>query len=150
MPNAYTLKYSIAISCQLQSDFGCNKRSGPIQTYNIESKLNLRKAFLISYVTHVNLKTHHLFCPTTQKTNICISDSIQTTFFYLGRLMKKLADDQCSSITNGSISSIPNMYIQPSTTVVDWPEIRYLMEVSTMVYICRYCVFTWWDKIENI
>ena len=35
------------------------------------------------------------------------------------------------------------MYIQPFTTVVDWPEIGCFMEVSTMFYICRYCVFTW-------
>ena len=37
------------------------------------------------------------------------------------------------------------MYIQPFTTVVDYPEIGCLMEVhvSTMFYICRYCVFTW-------
>ncbi len=45
------------------------------------------------------------------------------TFFYLERFL--------------------NMYIQPFSTVVDWAEIWYLMEVSTMFYICRYCVFTW-------
>ncbi len=26
---------------------------------------------------------------------------------------------------------------------MDWPEIWSLMEVSTIFYICRYCVFTW-------
>ena len=31
------------------------------------------------------------------------SDSMQTTFFYLERLAKKLADDRCSSIPKGSI-----------------------------------------------
>ena len=35
------------------------------------------------------------------------------------------------------------MYIQPFTTIVDWREIWRLMEVSTMFYIRRYCVFTW-------
>ena len=68
---------------------------------------------------------------------------MQTTSFYLGRFLKKLADDQCSSITKGSIYHINHMYIQPFTTVVDWPEIRCLREVSAMFYICRYCVFTW-------
>ncbi len=36
-----------------------------------------------------------------------------------------------------------HMYMQPFTTVKDWPEIGCLMEVSSMFYICRYCVFTW-------
>ena len=31
---------------------------------------------------------------------------------------------------------------------MDWPEIRCLREVSTMFYICRYCVFTWDGSIE--
>ena len=42
-------------------------------------------------------------CPTKLKSSICISDFIQTIFFYLGRFLKKLADDQCSSITKSSI-----------------------------------------------
>ena len=63
-----------------------------------------------------------------------------------GRFLKKLADDQCSSLTKGSIFHIKNMYIQPSTTVVDWPEMWHLMKVSAMFYICRYCTFTWWGR----
>ncbi len=68
-----------------------------------------------------------------------------TTLFYLGRFLKKLADDKFSSITKDSIYHIEHMYIQHFPTVVDWPwpEIGCLMEVSTMFYICRYCVFTW-------
>ena len=61
---------------------------------------------------------------------------MQTTFFYLERFLKKLADDQCSSITKGSSYHIKHMYIQPFTKLVDWPEIGCLMEVSTMLYIC--------------
>ncbi len=30
--------------------------------------------------------------------------------------------------------------------VVDWSETGCLMEVSTMFYICRYCVFTCWGR----
>ncbi len=68
---------------------------------------------------------------------------MQTTFFYLGRFLKKLVDDQCSFKTKGSIYHIKHIYIQPFTTVVDWLEIWCLIEVSTMFQICRYCVFTW-------
>ncbi len=30
---------------------------------------------------------------------MCFADYMQTTFFYLGRFLKEIADDQCSSIT---------------------------------------------------
>ncbi len=44
----------------------------------------------------------------------------QTTFFYLEKFLKKLTDDdQCSSITKGSIYHIKYMYIQPFSKVVD-------------------------------
>ena len=66
------------------------------------------------------------------KRSICISDYMQTTFFYLERFLKKPADDQCSCITKDSIYQIKHMYIQPFTTVVDWPEIWRFKEVSTM------------------
>ncbi len=79
---------------------------------------------------------------------MCISDYMQTTFFNRGRFLKKLADDQCFSITKGSIYYIKHMYIQPNlfTTVVDWPEIWRWMEVSTMFHVFRYCVFTWYGR----
>ncbi len=59
---------------------------------------------------------------------------MQATFFYLERFMKKLADDQCSSITRSSTYYIKHMYIHPFTTVVDLPEIGCVMEVSTVFY----------------
>ncbi len=43
---------------------------------------------------------------------MCISDYIQTTFCYLGRFLKKLADDQCTSITKGSIYTMFNFEIR--------------------------------------
>ncbi len=44
---------------------------------------------------------------------------------------------QCS--TKGSIYHIKHMYIQPFTKVVDWPEIRCLMEVHCIYYVlCFY------------
>ncbi len=40
-----------------------------------------------------------LFCSQLKlKHSICISDFMQTTFFYHGRFLKTLANDQCSSI----------------------------------------------------
>ncbi len=71
-------------------------------------------------------------------------------FFYLGRFLKKLADDQYSSITKGSIYCINQMYIQPFTTVVDWSEIGCLMEVFTMFYICRYCILLGMTDLKTV
>ncbi len=66
--------------------------------------------------------------------------------FTLGKFLKKLSDDQCSSITKDSIYHIRHIYVQLFTTVVDWPEIGSLMEVFTMFNSCRYCIFTWWGR----
>ncbi len=77
---------------------------------------------------------------------MCISDHMQGTFFCLGKFLKKLADNQCFSITKGSIYYIKHMYIQPFNTEVDWAEICHLKEVSTMFSICRYCIFTLWKR----
>ncbi len=94
-----------------------------------------------AFLWHHNWTFEEIY-PTKQKHSICISDPMQTTFFYLGRFLKKLADHQCSSITKGSIYHIKHTYIQLFSMEVDWPEIWRLMEVSAMFYICRYCVFT--------
>ncbi len=56
------------------------------------------------------------------------------------------ADDHSSSITKGSIYYIKHMYIQPFSMEVDWQEISHQMDVSTMFYICRCCVFTLWGR----
>ena len=58
-------------------------------------------------------------CVTKQKHSMCISDYMQTTVFNLGRFLKKLADDRCSSITKGSIYHIKPMFIQPFTMDID-------------------------------
>ena len=51
------------------------------------------------------------------------------------------------SITKGSIIPHQALYIQPFTTLVDWPDIGCLMEVSiNMFEICRYCFFIWKHK----
>ncbi len=68
---------------------------------------------------------------------MCISDYIQTTFFfYLGRFLKKLAEDQCSLMitTVATMSNI--MSKQPCTMhgsglTRNWT----LMEVSVVLYL---------------
>ncbi len=65
-------------------------------------------------------------------------------FLWTWRFLKKLTDDQCSSITKGSIYHIKHRSIQPFSMGVDWPEIVHLMEVSIMFNICTYCIFTWY------
>ena len=49
------------------------------------------------------MKVRYLKYKSRSKCSMCISDYIQTTFFYLGKFLKKLADDQCSSTTNASL-----------------------------------------------
>ncbi len=66
------------------------------------------------------------------------------TIYYLclGKFLKKLADEQCSSVTKGSIYHIKHVSIQPFTMGVDWVEIECLMEVSLKFDICTYCIIT--------
>ncbi len=89
--------------------------------------------------------------------SMCISDYMQTTFFYLGRVVKKLADDQCSSITKGSIH-IKQLSIQPFTMGVDWPEIGYLMDIYYVWYlhilhfyfVWQHCASFAWHTINHL
>ena len=69
-----------------------------------------------------------------------------STLICLGKFLKWLDDEQSAFITKGSIYHIKHMYIQPFCMEVDWQEIWHLMDVSTMLYICRYCVFTLWGR----
>ena len=55
----------------------------------------------------------------SKKRSMCILGHIQSTFFFLGKFLKKVTDDQSSSITKGSIYYIEHMSIQPFTAVVD-------------------------------
>ncbi len=94
---------------------------------NKKKKMDLKnqvRLFLMSY-----------FCPTKWKHSICISDFMQTTFLYLERFLKKLVDDQFSSIPfRKAVSSIYETHIH--TTFYhssDLTRIWGLMEVSTNV-----------------
>ncbi len=96
-------------------------------------------------VTNVKLCTNAYFCGSTKyKRSIYISNCMQTTFFYIERFLKKLVDYQFSSITKGSIYHIihyVHAYFYHSSGLTRW-KIWHLMEVYTMFYIYRYCVFT--------
>ncbi len=48
---------------------------------------------------------------------MCFSDFMQATFFNLERFMKKLADDQYSSIAKGSIYHIKHIHTTFTTVV---------------------------------
>ncbi len=74
---------------------------------------------------------------------------MQSTFFNLGRFLKKLVDDWCCSITKGSIYYIKHMFMQPFCMKVVWVEIWCLIEVSIMFYICTYCFFTLWGRVSS-
>ncbi len=50
---------------------------------------------------------------------MCTLDHAQSTFFCLGKFLKKVADDQCSSIAKGSICYIKHMYVQPFSVEVN-------------------------------
>ena len=51
-----------------------------------------------------------------------ILDHTQSTFFCLGKFLKKIADDQCFSRTKGGICYMKHVYIQPFSLEVDWPK----------------------------
>ena len=77
---------------------------------------------------------------------MCISDYIQTKFFYLGRFPKKLADDQCSSITKKAVSTISNIREYPHNLLpwkwidlkldVKWKYLLYLIFSHTTILLC--------------
>ena len=81
---------------------------------------------------------------------MCILDHTQSTFFCLWKFLKKLADDHYSSITKESIYYSKYMYIQPFTMEVYQQKILHLMEVSVLLNIYTYCVFTLWGRIWNL
>ncbi len=89
---------------------------------------------------HFNVECQLQYCPTKWKRSICISDFMQTNFFYLGKFLKKLSNEQYSLITKGSIYHIKHTPIQPFT-------MSFKMEVSIMFNIWRYSIFTWYWKI---
>ena len=84
---------------------------------------------LISSLDNSDLQSKNAVC-------IYISDYIQNTFFYLGRFLKKLADNQCSPITKGSIYLIKHTSIKPFTMGKDLVEIRYNLRIGILGICC--------------
>ena len=70
--------------------------------------------------------------------SVHILDYTQVLFW---KLLKKLVGNQCSSITKGSICTY---------NLLAWKWIGCLMEVSTLFYICTYCLFTLWARYAHL
>ncbi len=62
------------------------------------------------------------------------------------RSLKKLADDQCSSVTKGNIWHIKH-YVHTTSRERNNFEIGRLIKISIMFNICTYCVFTLYGRI---
>ena len=71
---------------------------------------------------------------------MCISEYMQTTFFYLERFLKKLADDQCSLITKSSIYHIKHMCIYHFTIGVHGLTWNWVFNES--IYYVKYFAHT--------
>ncbi len=91
-------------------------------------KLRSNKIISTIIIIHFNIligpinsgKSKNISAPLSKTPDLHLK-FIQTTFFYLERFLKKLADDQCSSMTNTSTTlHLPStLSIQPFTTAVD-------------------------------
>ena len=82
--------------------------------------------------------SNHNFVPQSINVVCAFQITYKTT---LGRFVKKIADDQYSSVSKGRIYHIKHMSIQPFALGMVWPEIGCLMEVPIMIDICTYCIF---------
>ncbi len=73
------------------------------------------------------LHTIFMVCNTTPQ-SMCIVhlDHTLSIFLWLEKFLKKYTNDQCSSITKGSIYHMKHMYKQSFSMGVDWPEIKHL------------------------
>ena len=114
------------------------KSNYTIKCLRLHKYINSNHHFYSDDIAAVPSKTHYLH----------FRLHANYTFFYLKSFQKKLADDQCFSITKRSIYHTKHMYKQPFTTVVDWSEMWRVMEVSTEFCISRYCVFTWYGRLS--
>ena len=80
-------------------------------------------------------KYYQQFLPHKVKMQHCISDYTQSTFStfsYLGNFLKKLADNQCSSITNGSTSY--QTYVH--TTFYHWSALTWKLHIKWKYLLC--------------
>ena len=115
-----------------------------IQFMSLHTKLSWLILF-IAY-TQSNYENHFTTLASVLSHKINAVCAFQITYnlfpFFSGRFLKKLAEDQCSSMTEGSIYHIKHIFIQLFTMRVDWPD-EHLTEVSDMLLnICTYCIFT--------
>ncbi len=95
----------------------------------------------------------YLKIPDSQSKNIVCA--LQITFRVLlltfeWKFLKRLADDQCSSIIEGNTYYIKHMSKKPFSMEVDWLQSWCSMKVSTMFHICTYCIFTLWGRYAKM
>ena len=75
------------------------------------------------------------------KHSLCISDN----FFYLGGFLKKITDDQCSSLTKGSIHHIKHISIQPFSKAINFLFFYFwnsVLSKSCFLWIFRFMWFS--------
>ncbi len=78
---------------------------------------------------------------------------MQTTSLYLRRFLKKLADNHFSSITKGSTyyrhikHNVHTTFYHSSGLIRNW--MFYGCIYTTRFYICWYCVFSWYGRINT-
>ncbi len=85
-----------------------------MQTYTRQVSMNMVLTYVSIHLARNVMYYYDLYCTenmTVIKRSTCTLEFMQSTFFYLGRFLKKLADDQCSSIIRGSIYFMKQMYI---------------------------------------
>ncbi len=86
------------------------------------------------------------------------SNNAVSTFQIICRVLSFVLDNSWSD--EQTINPLPKLieyllhvyqtYIQPFSMEVDRREIWHQVDVSTMIYICRYCVFTLWGRLIDL
>ena len=72
---------------------------------------------------------------------------MQSTFFCLGKFLKKNSRRSMLFYNKREYLLSKHMYIQPFNMEMDWwEEIWLLLEISIIFYICTYCGFTLWGR----
>ncbi len=110
-----------------------------IQTINYLKQSGSTTFILMAAIPDIPIsRIDTYFCPIKWRHSVCISYKILFLLWKLIPELKKLADDQHSSITTQKavpcIYHIKHISIQPFATRVDWPEIGFKHFCSWQLY----------------
>ena len=136
----------ILFNLRWQFAFFSTKEAGHVQSYNEQTIVCCKcyssvcgmgvlynSLFLSGTLYHMNQRL--ISAPVNKNTVFAfLSNYMQTTLFHLERFLKKLAKLPML-FHKGSIYHIKHYVHKPFTTVMDWPEIWCLMDVSTIINI---------------